>query len=200
LNISLAHIEQGRIREAREALDEVFTLRQRIPARLTGAAEFNLGVCEESAGNLRESGIHYQASLDIRNQVGQDALAIDSLAGLTRIALATGEQDLARQYLAEVDRRIGQHGLEGIEHFGRLFLTRYRGHGAIGNPSQAASVLNQALDILRQRATLLIDPADRHDFLNNVPTHRELIEHGKATGSIAPGDPLLSYAETPAGS
>ncbi|HYI25808.1 MAG TPA: hypothetical protein VD767_10390, partial [Thermomicrobiales bacterium] len=192
LNIALAHYEQDQIAAAREALGAVFAVRHLIPARLVGAAEFNLAVCDEESGNAGHALQHYQASLDIRIQVGQEALIIDSLAGLARSCLSLGHPEDASHHTDEIERRIAEHGLDGIEHPGRLFVTLYRVHDALGRHERAISALRRALYALAERSALLKDPADRRSYLLNVPSHRLLIGYGQESGVIEDWSDLTS--------
>jgi tetratricopeptide (TPR) repeat protein len=190
LNIALANIDCGDIDAARVALEPVFELRRLIPDRLIGAALFDLALCDEGNGHLDSAHDHYLASLDFRERVGQHALAIDSLAGLARVAIGRQEVETARRTLQEIDDRLARQGSEGIEHPGRLWITQHRGGILMGDEARSQAAVRHAISTLRERAVKLADPADRRSYLHHVPSNRVMVEHGREYGLLDADDPL----------
>lgn len=191
LNIALAYLELGDSIMARTTLEPVFALRGRIALRLIGAAHYNLGVCEEIEGNHDLAQEHYLASRDLREQIGQDALIIDSLAGLARVAIAQHRLEDARRILSSINDQVEKRGIEGIEHLGRLWVTKYHGWVALGTTEPSQVALGHAFRILRERVAMIADPADQRSYLQSVPSHRLLISYGQVSGMLDAEDPLL---------
>jgi tetratricopeptide (TPR) repeat protein len=182
LNISLCEFEQGNWERASVVLTPIFDARNKLNDRLVGAAEFNAGVIAGVQGNLAEANHHYQASLDIRLENGQDALVIDSLAGLLRGAIATHDIARIRALLADIQARVKEQGFDGVEHSGRLFVTLVNAWRALGDTDCARFYLQRGVDFVSDRANRLADPAHRESYLANVPAHRQLMEMAMESG------------------
>lgn len=174
LNISLCAFETERWGQGREALSQVFANAEQINPRLMGAAHFNLAVIAELTGSLDEAATHYGRSLEIREEIRQFALQIDSRAGLARLAIAANDAPTVEAHTAFIEGYLQERGLEGIEHPGRLFVTLVDAHGFLGQPTEQRQVLDQGLAMLDTRAAMLPDAAHRRAYLTKVPSHRAL--------------------------
>jgi len=133
-----------------------------------------LALAQESLGELGDASKAYEEALRLRCEIGQDALAIDDLAGLARVAL---EQDRVAQALAHVEEAldwIGIHGVQGIEYPLRVYLTSADVLAAAGQEERAAEILATAYDLLQEQAARISDEDTRRAFLENVPLHQQL--------------------------
>jgi class 3 adenylate cyclase/tetratricopeptide (TPR) repeat protein len=143
-----------------------------------------LGLALEGLGNLEAAHNAYQEALHLRREIGQTAHAIDDLAGLARVALAQGQVDKARTYVEETLTWIENNGIAGIEYPLRVYLTGADVFVAMGQPEQAADMIQTAHALLLEQAAKISDEATRQAFLENGPLHRELQEQ------------LAAFAET----
>ncbi len=175
INLSLCEIERG---DWQAALREQapFTDRTRpVVPRFMSTVAFQWGLIAEGLGDLEDAERQFRTSLDVREHNGQSAYAIDSLAGLLRIATRQKDQLEIKRLLAEIDDRIERRGLDGVEHVARVCLAMMQGGWATGNQSIVSKYAATGLDYLEYRADLLANPADKQRYLEVVPTHRELL-------------------------
>jgi tetratricopeptide (TPR) repeat protein len=175
-NIACSWAELGDVEQCLAAEERVRTLSLQLPIpRLISAAAFDAGLALDQAGDLPEARRFYEASLEIRRQLGQDALILDSLAGLLRVALGTDERDEARSLLAEIESRVAARGVEGVEQAGWLYLTLVRATLAVDAHARAAGYLDEAVGSIRERADRMTDATMRASYLTNIRSHRELL-------------------------
>lgn len=130
-------------------------------------------------GELDTAADAYERAMNLRRELGQDGLAIDDLAGQARVALARGDLVTALQDVEEILDWIAGHGLESIEYPLQVYLTCYRvlqANAQQDPPSQerAREVLQSAHQALLERAAGIRDEALRHNFIENVETHRAI--------------------------
>lgn len=146
----------------------------KINSRLVAAAEFNAGVVAEGRGNLRDALRRYRMSLDIRLDNGQDALAVDSLAGLLRAYVSAGDVDGIQVTTSRIRSRLDMQGLDGVEHVGRLFLGLISASQSQNDHDCVREFTHQGVAFINERAARLADPAHRASYLNGAPAHRVL--------------------------
>ena len=182
LNIALCHIEQGRLDEADASIATVREPGRAAIDRIRGAAAFNAGLLAELRGDLDEAGREYEVSLGIRQHLGQHALAIDSIAGLLRIAILTNDRPNIFRYSIEIQRHTRSKGSDGIEHLGRMHLALIDADLAVDDLACARVHTGQTLAELAQRAGNLSDPGLRASYLRAVPSHRRLLDVATALG------------------
>jgi hypothetical protein len=163
----------------------MFDPQRRATSRLLGGAEFNAGIVAEGRGNLPEAGRRYRTSFDLRVSNGQDALVIDSLAGLLRVAIAENDRAQMQELIADVRARVEERGLDGVEHYGRLFVTLIDAFTALDDLDEARHHARKGVAFVVGRAELLADPDHRASYLTNVPAHRRLFELASALGVTA---------------
>src|SRR6185295_2301294 len=133
-----------------------------------GNALVALGDCE-AAQHI------YQRSLELRRELGQANLAIDPLAGLARVALATGDFAQAQAYATEIADYLAENTPDGADEPLRAYLTCYEVLRA-SDVSRANKLLRAAHDILQERASQIADPVDRQSFLERVAAHRTIAQ------------------------
>lgn len=183
LNMVLCEIERGDHARARTLLDAVFQNRHRFIQRMVGVAECLSGMIAEHFGNTGEAEACYQRSLEIRTRLRQDALIIDSLAGLLRVALTTNASGIARAQISEITERFDANGgFEGIEHPVRLCVTMIRAHLQLGNPAIARMWAERGLQWLAFRVDHLADHRHRTSLIHNIPIIQRLLDSAEEMG------------------
>lgn len=176
VNIGLCHVERGETKPALEALARVHELGRELPILgFVAAAHFDEAILAESRGQLAEAARAFTRSLDLRVEIGQHALQIDSLAGLLRVAVRDGDVPAAETLLGETEARLRDGGLIGSEHHGRLLLAVIQGNRLLGREGRAAEVAREAVAFLRQRLAHIGDDRDRRSYLDEVPAHHRLL-------------------------
>jgi len=149
---------------------------------LSGIADGYAGLVAEGQGDLVEAEKRYRRSLDIRLDNGQASQAVDGLAGLLRVATAKGQHQTIRELVSAIVGRIDTHGLDGVEHPGRLFVSMITAHLALGDSECARAYALRAVAFLNERASLLADPAHRESYLSVVPSHRQIFDLAVSLG------------------
>jgi hypothetical protein len=186
LNIALCQIEQGRLDGAAASMATIRAPGRAVIDRIRGAAAYNAGLLAELRIDFDDARREYQESLAIRQRLGQHALAIDSVAGLLRIAILTGDRPNVFRYAIEIQRHVRSKGSDGIEHLGRMHLALIDADLAVDDRDCARTHTGLALAELAGRAGNLSDPDLRASYLRAVPSHHRLLDVATALGVPAP--------------
>jgi len=140
----------------------------------------HLGLIWERLGNYVEATTTFQKALQRRKELEQNALAMDDLAGLARVALAIDEAKSAQAYAEEILAWLAENSPDGIEFPVLVYLSCYRVLEAastrLKDEQRARDVLEAGYALLQQRAGQIQDEAIRRQFLENVPFNRALLE------------------------
>ena len=135
-----------------------------------------LGHALVGLGRLDEAEAAYEASITIRCELDQTALALAGEAGLTRVALNRGHFEDAISH-AEVilDYLDRDESLEGTWEPLRIHLTVFAALHASGD-ERAGRVLRRAQQLLHDNAEKITDPGDQRSYLEAIPWHKEIQE------------------------
>jgi tetratricopeptide (TPR) repeat protein len=183
-NLSVLHRDRGDGSAARRCCEEALAIAQEIGDRRVEAYVLTyLGLILErlhapecpSAADLAVAEEHYARALAIRRQIGQPTLAIDSLAGLARVALAQGRSDAALHRADEALEWIAEHGPAGIGDVELVYQSAYTVLKAVGQQERANAVLSAAYELLLEWAAGLPDKTARHSLLEEVWPNREIV-------------------------
>lgn len=179
-NLSLVHLARDMPTAARDlcqtALQTQIELEDR---RGEGFSLTYLARALESLAAWDDAADAHQRALTLRRDIGQQAMAIENIAGLTRVDLARGNLDLALNRAREIQTWLDTHGVKGIEDPLLVYHSLYQILMAAGQPEQARQVLQTAQSLLYERADKISDPHWRQSFLSHVPINRAVAE---ATG------------------
>ncbi len=175
INISLCRIELGQWNAAQEAMDRMMAPGRIVIPRYVGVAWFQYGLAAEGLGAFGHAHTCYEQSAHIRKHNGQEALLIDSHAGLLRIAIHNQDLATVRDLTGDIAGRAAEHGLDGIEHVARLAVTMMEAARMLGDEDLASTWLTWGYNYIVTRANRLADPEHRRSYLHNVTTHRRLV-------------------------
>jgi hypothetical protein len=101
---------------------------------------------------LAEAANFYHHSLILRRHLGYQALTMESVAGLARVALGRGDLAQAQAHVEEILSYLDSGGaLDGAEEPFWVHLTCYQVLQATHNP-RAESILTTAYNLLQARA------------------------------------------------
>ncbi|WP_298814512.1 AfsR/SARP family transcriptional regulator [Chloroflexus sp.] len=129
-------------------------------------------------GRLAEAEQAYQQARDIRQQLNQTVLTLESQAGLTRVALARNDAaEALRRATSIVDYLLAGNQLHGAEETMRIYWTAYQALAA-NHDSRAATILALGQQLVQERAERLSDPANRAIYLNK-DVHRLIMIAGR---------------------
>lgn len=121
----------------------------------------------------------FRESLEIRQELEQDALQAESLSGLSRALLAQGKLSTARSYVDNIVGFIaGDENLSGVWEPLRIYWSCYQVFLAAEDPRKD-DFLEGAVENLRKRAAKIPDKKARERYLKDVPWHREIMEEWK---------------------
>ena len=154
-------------------------------ARTQSFAWNHLAHAAAARGDLEQAYQAYWRALELRRELELERLAMEPLAGLVQVALRRGDQDQARNYTLEIldfilakdasTRPVLLPGaLDGTLEPFRVFLAVIAGLQAIGDERWRV-ILQDVIALLRQRAGRLPDAQARRSYLENIPSHHELI-------------------------
>jgi predicted ATPase/class 3 adenylate cyclase len=176
INLCTSSLVQGDYESALEYAQQGLDLAREIGDR-SGIAWLltNLGHIRLEMDELEDASAAYREALDIRRSFIQPNLAMEPLAGLARVALKRGEVHTAHGYVNEILAYLDDGGtLDGAEEPLRVWLTCYRVLQA-DDDSRARSILDNAYQLLQERANRIHDDHLRRKFLDNIPYHREVV-------------------------
>jgi len=123
---------------------------------------------------LAEAATCYQISLELFREIGRTTMPPEPIAGLARIALASGNVEGAMTAVAEIVAHLdGGGSIDGTEDPLWIYLTCHEVLAAAGSP-RAGEFLTRAHGLLTERAAPLGDD-ERASFLAKVPTNRAVL-------------------------
>ncbi len=152
--------------------------------RVGGYAHGLLGHALAGQGQFQAAAAAYRQALSLWEELGQVSHVMDPLAGLARVALAEGDFDQARQYVARILAYMGEAGSipsTDDEEF-LIYLICYQVLRAVQDP-RAGEILSTAYNLLQERAAQIVDGEMRRLFLENVPVHREIVREWERSWS-----------------
>lgn len=190
--LALLYSQRGEHHTAREQAQTALELASVLGARYVEATAYTrLGQALHGLTNLQGAEAAYQAALRLGRELQAQTLALESLAGLARLALARGDLATARARAHELAAALEAEGLPWADALPQLFLSCYQILSAVGD-ARAAQVLEVACACLHRQASQINDVTCREAFWEDVPLHRTLlaaraaqegdVENGAATG------------------
>ncbi len=203
-NLSLLFHQTGDNRSARDYSRQSLEIARAIGDRSgEGFALTGLGHALLELEQVSQATAAYHEALDVRQELNEENLIMETRAGLARIALA---QSHAAEALAQVEVILnylmrfspemsfladfsnpslsvtgeallpvsGHQGLDGTEEPFRIYLTCYRVLQA-NQDARGPLLLNVAHTLLQEQAIKLKNEALQRSFLENVAAHREIV-------------------------
>ena len=134
-------------------------------------------------GEYEQAEAAYQQAAKFGTKIGRPLQAIEAQAGMVRISLASGDRELAMTQVDEILTYIeankkpkgSSHPLDGTEEPFRILLTCYQVLKSNDDP-RASMILQEAYNLLQERAANIHDENLWYCFLNNVAANREIVE------------------------
>ncbi|HFC11508.1 MAG TPA: tetratricopeptide repeat protein [Anaerolineae bacterium] len=169
-------LELGELTQAIEYSEQALHYAERQNEKHAYAVSLTLvGDVQVAVGSFDAAVAAYQHALTLRQELGQQALASEPLAGLAAIALKQGQPTSALQFIAPILQHLKQHSLDGTADRYHIYLIC---HDVLvdSEPAMARQLLERAIKVLRQAAASIADPHERARFL-------------KRNGQCKPNDP-----------
>jgi len=174
-NLAITYSDSGDLHSAREKLVEVCDLSQAVgDRRLEGYGWVFLGLVLEQLGELDNARDAYSQGLELRREVGLNAMANDPLAGLARCATAEGNHATAVSYAEQVLDWIEENGTDGIGDPLLAYVGVYRALLAAGESDRGLVALQAAYNLLMQFAENIADPERRRAYLHDIDPGRPI--------------------------
>lgn len=175
-NLALHAHHLGDNEGAREYSQQALQLAQKEGIRTLEAYALDfLGHALLELGDPEGAAHAYREALALRQTLDQPHMAVESRAGLARVALAQGDLAEARGQVEEIIAYLREHEvLEGPEEPLRVYQTVYQVLKVALQHDCALEILERAHTLLRERAAKITDEPMRRSFLENVAAHREI--------------------------
>ncbi|MEZ4674349.1 MAG: tetratricopeptide repeat protein [Caldilineaceae bacterium] len=178
LNLGLLCHTIGEQQAALQATEQALTLARELHlAYLEGYALTNLGYIHAALDCCEEAERAYLAALAIREELDETVLALETKAGLARLAFSCGNLPVAQEWIAPILTYLEDGTLDGAEEPLRIYLTCYRLLCAAGD-DRAAHLQTQMQTQVQLQADRISDPELRQSFLLQVPYHRAIMNLG----------------------
>jgi len=113
--------------------------------------------------------------LQLFEGLGNVTDAAEAWAGLAQVALLQKDWGGSLAHVETVLPVLAEHPRAGIDEPFMIYLTCYRVLEANHDP-RAESILATASRLLEEYASQFTEEAQRHAFLYNVPSHRDLMQ------------------------
>ncbi len=120
-----------------------------------------------------EASESYQQAYNLRRELGELPLMMESLAGLAHCSLAQGRYAQAQAQIEEVLSYLSSNSLDGAEEPLRVYLTCYHVLDA-NQDSRAQGLLQTAFNLLTEYASQISDEHLRQLFLEKVAVHGDI--------------------------
>jgi tetratricopeptide (TPR) repeat protein len=159
---------------------EALAIAQEIGDRwLESSSLTKLGHAFAGLGQPEAASECYQKAVSLWREQGRPDLALESVAGLARIALSRGDLPQAQAYAEEMMVQFDDDTFPN-DGMAEEYLTCYRVLHA-GHDARAAEVLSTVYNQLQATAAKIEDEAMRRSYLENVPAHQEIVSEWRAT-------------------
>lgn len=185
--LGLLYHQIGDEEAARMNSQMALTIAQEIGDRwLESSSLTKLGHALAGLEQLDAASTCYQQAVDLWREQGRPDLALESVAGLARIALQRGD---LRQAQAHAEELILEFEDDTFTNDGMAeeFLTCYRVLHA-NQDGRAAGILRTIYHQIQASASRIADERLRHSFWENVPAHREILREWQALSSALDRD------------
>jgi predicted ATPase/Tfp pilus assembly protein PilF len=171
----LSH-QQGNDRDGLKYSQQALTISQEIGDQRRQAHDrTHLGHALTGLERLPEAARAYRQALELRRELDDYPLAMETLAGLIRLSLAQGDVSSAHAWAEEILAYLAAHNVERTDESARIYLACYRALRASGDP-RAQEILTTVYRRLQERAAKITGETLRRSFLANVAVHREIVK------------------------
>lgn len=182
-NLSLLYVQTGDFPSGVQAGQQAYQVFHDLETRLYEAfALTRTAQALLELDRLEEAAQDFQQALQIQEELNLANNAIESHAGLARVAMARQDLALAEAHVEQILAQLENNDLAGTDEPMRIFLTCYQVLAYTSNGwqeateqnSRARQVLRQGYDLLQRRAAQIVDPELKQAFLENVILNRQV--------------------------
>jgi len=138
-----------------------------------------LGHIELGLHRPLEAELAFRESMEIRNELEQEALQVESMSGLSRALLVQGNLAEAQDYVEKIIDYIARNEkLSGTWEPMRIYWTCYQLLRETKDPRKE-EFLKDAVENLKKMAAKIPGETARVRFVTNIPWHREIMAEWK---------------------
>ena len=141
----------------------------------------HLGYTQTQIGEHKGAESSFLEALRIRQELGEEALIMDTYSGLALVSFLMGNQDEALGYVNKILSWIQDNGTEGLEFPVQVYLICYQilsaisdSDGRLHSNKRAQTILEDGHALLTERLARIKDEGMREQFVENVPYNRQL--------------------------
>lgn len=116
----------------------------------------------------------YREALTIQTELGQTNAVLESTAGLARLALLSGDVAAALEHIETIWDKLQGEPLEGMDDPFRVYLISWQVLDA-AKDGRVGAFLERTYRLLQKQAERFSSDEARRHFLEDVPSHRELV-------------------------
>jgi tetratricopeptide (TPR) repeat protein len=142
--------------------------------------QFYLGLACESAGDMSEAAVQFEAARAAFHLLGATAQMVEAQAGLARLALQRSDLPQAEQHALQIIAYLEEHESQGLELPILVYLTCARVFQALGDAPRLQQVLENGRRELQTRLERISEASWRKTFLEAIPENHAL----KVFGSV----------------
>ena len=176
LNLGLAYWRLGESGKACEVLKSSKDILEALDdQRGLAYREFYLGLAHESEKDFVEAAKHFNKALDSFANLGATAGAVESQAGLARMALSKGDLSEAKDLAFQVFGYLDQEGLHGFELPILTCLTCIKVFDALEEEKMVNQLLKKGIEEIQDQADMIQEGDWKKVFLEEIPENRELL-------------------------
>jgi len=170
----IAH-QRGQADTARRYSLEARRIAQSInDANLEAHAWLCLGHAWASSEQLADAKTAYTSAITLRRQMQQWHLITEPLADLAMLELTQGHVESARKHINEILAYIEDISLDNIREPFNVYVACVH-ILRLTDPELAADLRREAYHVLQTRAAKISDMTLQRAYLENIPSHREIV-------------------------
>jgi class 3 adenylate cyclase/predicted ATPase len=125
-------------------------------------------------GQVDGAAAAYETALKQHQDIGQDHLGLEAVAGLAITDWRRGRRDEALSRVNDILAALKTRSVDGLQEAGQVYLICHQILRETDAP-RAASVLRQAQAALRDRQSRIINQANRAAYIEQIAAHRALM-------------------------
>lgn len=175
-NLALLHLAQAQPIAAKPLVEEALAESRAIGEEyLEALCHRTLGYIAEQLGDTPLAIQHFDQAYKGLEALNLSKWAMESVAGLARLALLGGELEAAQGYANQLWQYLNQHGMNSLVL--EVHLACADVFNTVGNPENATVAIEAGYRELIDRAYKISSPDWRKAFLENVPENKQMLQY-----------------------
>ncbi len=174
-HIGMIHVFQQEYNQAVQLCQQSLTIAQELGDRpIQGDVCIRLGRSFSGLQQWANAALVFQQALELRRQMGEDNMLIEPLAGLAQARLGEGQLEPALAHVESILAVLNKNLPAGLDDPFWVFQVCFMVLAAASDP-RSRPLLQTAYHLLLQRAEALENASDRDAFINQIPSHYQIV-------------------------